>query len=372
MSRAEEVLESLVGIPSVAGTPNAQIMDFVQTYLEGHGVDCQRMMGPEGDRENLFATIGPRDVPGYILSAHLDVVPANEPEWQADPFRLRVDGDKLLGRGAVDMKGFASAALAAIPDMRQRNLSRPIHLALSYDEELGCRGAPHMIDRLDDLCAKPLGSIVGEPSDMRPVLRHKGKVALHFMAAGVPGHSAQPDQGRNAIHALLPVLNALQVETEKAREDGPFNPLFDPSYSTMQVGTIQGGSAINIIPDHAEMKVEARAIPDVDAMGLLQPVIDQAENDPSLSVSVLAQYPSLSLPEESELATVVFRISGKEPVAAVSYGSEGGLFERAGIPAIICGPGKIERAHKPEEFITRGELDEAYQFVVGLSDFLSA
>lgn len=361
-----EILEWLVGFRTVVGTPNGALMDRVADYLAQHGAKVTRMTGPEGDRDNLFATIGDASVPGYILSGHVDVVPAEEPEWLADPFVLRQDGDRLIGRGACDMKGFVAAVLAALPQLAQMKLSAPIHIALSYDEEAGCKGVPHMLAELPRLCATPLGCIVGEPSNLTPVLAHKGKAALRLTASGVSGHSSRPDLGQNAIHAMLPVLDQA-VKLAETLENGPQDARFAPPYSTVQVGTINGGQAINIIPDHAEARIEARAIAGVDPREVLSPLLQL----PGIAADWISSYPALALDQDDPLVPLIAAISGRTPLGAVSYGTEAGLFQQAGVPSVICGPGDIGRAHKPEEYITRDELAATTRMVLALGERLS-
>lgn len=350
----EAMLARLVAFPSVVGRPNGEITGFIRDWLVGHGVTCHVLPGPEGDRANLFATIGPVDRPGYVLSGHLDVVPASEPGWQADPFVLRREGGRLIGRGACDMKGFVAAALSMVPELAAIDLAAPIHLALSYDEEAGCRGVPHLLAELPRLCAPPAGAIIGEPSGLVPVLAHKGKVAIRLLAKGLAGHSSRPDLGSNAIHALVPALAAALAQAE-ALQSGPLDARFAPPWSSLQVGTVTGGLALNIIPDRAEAELEARAIAGVDPVSLLAPVIALAQAS-GIEVDTLSTYPALALPSDHPLARLITEVSEQVPVAAVSYGTEAGLFQAAGVPAVICGPGDIARAHKPEEYLTGDEL----------------
>jgi acetylornithine deacetylase len=361
---AEDLLARLVGFPSVVGRSNKEIVDFVCDYFSLHGVRSHRLMGPEGDRENIFASIGPIDRPGYILSGHMDVVPANEPQWQGDPFVLRRDGSRLIGRGACDMKGFVAAILSVVPDLMAMDLHIPIHFALSYDEENGGRGAPHMIRRIPDLCALPKGCLVGEPSNLVPVLRHKGKTALRFVAEGRSGHSSRTDLGLNAIHLLRPVIDAA-VDAADAAKNGPLDLAFEPPWSTLQIGVIRGGEAINIIPDQAELLVEARAIAGVSPDALLEPVRAAAPNH--VRIEELSSYPPLMMKEDDPVSLLFERLTGRMPLAAVSYGTEAGLFQQAGIPTVICGPGDIARAHKPEEFLTYDELIGARDLILRLT-----
>ncbi|MFW2541224.1 acetylornithine deacetylase [Primorskyibacter sp. 2E107] len=358
-----DLLDRLVGFPSVVGTPNGALMAFIADYLEAYDVPFRLLKGPEGDRYNLFATIGDASVPGYILSGHVDVVPAQEPEWEADPFVMRREAGRLIGRGCCDMKGFVAAVLGAVPALKAMTLTAPIHIALSYDEEAGCRGVPHMLAALPDLCAAPLGCIVGEPTGLVPVLAHKGKAALRLMSQGRAGHSSRPDLGVNAIHALLPALLAATAQA-KALETGPQDPRFAPPYSSLQIGTINGGQAINIIPEAAQADMEARAIAGVDPQSLLAPVL--ATLPDGVRSTWLSSYPALALDADHPLAGLVVDISGQTPVGAVSFGTEAGLFQQAGVPSIICGPGDIGRAHRPEEYLTEDELQGAVDMILAL------
>lgn len=364
----EAMLARLVGFDSVVGRPNAPIVGFIRDWLAGHGVHAHVLPGPEGDRANLFASIGPADRPGYVLSGHLDVVPAGEPGWQGDPFILRDLGGRLIGRGACDMKGFVAATLAMVPELVGMDLQAPIHLALAYDEEAGCRGVPHLLAALPELCATPKGAIIGEPSGLTPVLAHKGKAAIRLVARGMAGHSSRPDLGANAIHTMLPVL-ALAVAQAEALRTGAQDARFMPPWSSLQIGTISGGQALNIIPEAAMAEIEARAIAGADPTAVLAPVIAAAKSA-GIAVEHLASYPALALAADHPLAGLIAQLAGKTPVGAVSYGTEAGLFQAAGIAAVICGPGEIDRAHKPEEYLTREELQATCALIRRLGESL--
>lgn len=363
----DQMLTSLVGFPTVVGTSNAALVDFIRHYLAKYSVTAQIIAGPESDRFNLFATIGPVDVPGYVLSGHLDVVPAGEPEWRGDPFTLRRENGCLIGRGAVDMKGYVAAVLSAVPQLVGMKLKQPLHIALSYDEEAGCRGVPYLIEKLPSLCAPPLGCFVGEPSGMIPVLRHKGKATLALTARGTTGHSSRPELGRNAIHALLPALSRAAAMPEELQRNGHQHEAFLPPHSTVQIGVVNGGQSVNTIPDHASALIEARAVPGETPQQVLAPLIALAEAENSLSAEIVASYPALDLEGGSELAHFATELTKATPIDAVSYGTEAGLYQQAGIPSIVCGPGDIKRAHKPEEFITLDELHSAHEFVLQLA-----
>lgn len=365
----EQMLARLVAFPSVVGRPNGDIAGFIRDWLASQGVACHVLPGPEGDRVNLFATIGPADRPGYVLSGHMDVVSATEPGWQADPFTLRDMGGRLVGRGACDMKGFLAAVLAMVPDLSRLPLPAPLHIALSYDEEAGCRGVPHLLAALPGLCAPPLGAIIGEPSNLTPVLAHKGKAAVRLRAEGVTGHSSRPDLGANAIHMLVPVLLAA-VDQAAALQAGPQDVRFVPPWSSLQIGTVAGGQAVNIIPDSATADLEARAIAGADPAELLAPVI-AAASAAGVAVDHLSAYPALALSADHPLARLLADVAGQAPLGAVSYGTEAGLYQAAGIAAVICGPGDIARAHKPEEYLTRDELQACCRLIRRLVDHLA-
>jgi len=376
----ETVLADLVGFPSVCRTPNGAIIEHVRAYLAGHGVDSVIVPGPEGDRANLFATIGPKVEGGVILSAHLDVVPAAPEGWIGDPFKLRRDGERLIGRGAVDMKGFAACVLASVPALVARKLARPVHIALSYDEEVGCVGVRHLIARLPELCPPVLGCIVGEPSGLRPVLAHKGKIAQRVTVNGKAGHSSRTDLGDNAIHYAAGLISAIHEEALRHASQGLFAEAFAPPYSTIQVGVIRGGTGINIVPAQCVFEVEARAIAGQEPaalLGFLPGVAERVAREAvatghkvAFSFETMSDYPPLALDESDPLVAFTEAASGQVRQAAVSYGTEAGRFQRAGIAAIVCGPGDVDRAHKPEEYITDAELAGAMAMIAGVADRL--
>ncbi|WP_421951131.1 acetylornithine deacetylase [Pelagibacterium sp.] len=370
---AAEILERLVGFASVSGRPNSPIVDFVAEILDAAGAHTTRIAGPGAGMCNLFASFGPRELPGHILSGHLDVVPAEEPEWTGDPFVLRRDGDRLVGRGAVDMKGFVASVLAAAPRIAALAVRRPIHVALSCDEELGCRGVPFLIARLPELCAAPEGAVIGEPSNLRPVLAHKGKLALRVNVTGRTGHSSRTDLGENAIHVAADIVVATRRLAEALTVSPPLDPRFAPPFSTIQVGTINGGTAVNVIPDRCTLVLEARAIPASEPERVVAPILaeidriqaemEAAQRDVRLTTEIVSSYPPLSLAKTATLAGLVGMACGQSPIEAVSYGTEAGLFQAAGIDSIICGPGDIGRAHRHDEYITMDELEACDGFI---------
>lgn len=380
MDDVTEILERLVGFPSICRTPNHAIVAHVRDHLAGLGAAVTVLPGPEGDRSNLFATFGPRDVPGYVLSAHLDVVPVAQEGWTGDPFRLRRVGNRLVGRGAADMKGFVACALSAAAAL-PRALSRPLHIALSYDEEVGCVGVRHMIARLPELCAPPLGCIVGEPSGLRPVLRHKGKAGGRVTVTGRSGHSSRPDLADNAIHLAAEVVLAIRARHDAFAAQGPFHPAFAPPASTLQVGIIGGGTSLNTVPDACRLDWEVRAVPGVEPLAVAAEIEAEvgrilaphraAGRELGARCEVLSAYPALDLPAESELCGLVAGLSGRAVLDAVSYGTEAGLFQAAGVPSIVCGPGDIAEAHRPDESIAAEDLAEGRAMLLRLAATLA-
>ena len=372
----EAILAALVALPCLPGQPNAAMAERITGQLAGMGVPVHRLPGPEGDRVNLFASIGPVDQPGIVLSGHMDVVPATGQAWTSDPFHLAARDGRLYGRGTTDMKGFLACMIAAVPLFQARRLNRPVHLAFSYDEEIGCRGVPHLIAALPGLVTLPQGAIIGEPSGMQPVLSHKGKLAVEVALTGRAAHSSQPDKGVNALYAAAALASAVERAAEGLARHGTRDPRFDPDHSTLVAGVMQAGTAVNIIPDRATLSLEVRSIPGEDATSILDPILAQAEalvaegRALSCTVTELARYPALP-PEAATLAALLADWTGQPTRQAVSYGTEAGLFHAAGIPSVICGPGDIARAHRPDEYITAAELQGCMAMLSRLADHLA-
>ncbi|WP_311757943.1 acetylornithine deacetylase [Paracoccus broussonetiae] len=373
----EEILADLISCDDLPGRPNRAIAGCVEGHLRRMGIEPVILTGPEGDRVNILATIGPRDRSGVILSGHMDVVPVAGQDWSSDPFRLTRRDDRLYGRGTSDMKGFLACMLAMVPEFQAATLQRPLHLAFSYDEEIGCRGVGHLIAALPDLVAAPMACIVGEPSAMRPVLSHKGKRSTLLRIEGRAAHSSQPDAGLNAIYAGAEILLAIRALNERLAVQGPFDHRFSPPHSTVVAGVVRGGSAVNIIPDRCEIEMEVRSVPGADPAAITAEIVALAQAlvpEKALSVEAceLSAYPALPPSSDPTLAGLVARLSGGAPLQSVSYGTEAGLYHAAGIPSIICGPGEIARAHRPDEFILPEELAHCCQMLRGLAGHLAA
>ena len=376
-----EMLERLVAFDTTSRNSNLPLIAFVQEFLDAQGVPYRISTDATGDKANIHAIIGPQQAGGIALSGHVDTVPVDGQNWSSNPFSLRRDGGRLYARGAADMKGFVAACLAAVPDLRTRGLTRPLHLFISYDEETGCEGAQRLILDLNDSGLKPALCVVGEPSGMKPILAHKGKLNLHVKVRGKPGHSSEPDKGVNAIYAAAQAVAYVAGEARRLAQEGPFEDGFDPPHTTIHVGTIQGGSILNIIPEHAEFIMEWRPIPGDDAMRALdrlkahvaahiEPAMHAVDPATGFSYEVLNIMPGMAIAPDHALTALVKQITGANSAGKVSYGTESGYYQEADIPTIICGPGHIAQAHQPDEWVAQDQLDACDAFIRRLAERL--
>jgi acetylornithine deacetylase len=376
-----EMLARLVSYDTTSRNSNLALIGFVRDYLDAHGVPYRVSTDPAGEKANIHAIIGPRQAGGVALSGHVDTVPVDGQAWSADPFTLRCAENKLYARGSADMKGFVSACLAAVPQMQARGLARPLHLFISYDEEVGCHGAQRLIQDLDESGLKPALCVVGEPSGMKPILAHKGKLNLRVRVRGLPGHSSEPAKGVNAIHAAGEAVAYVAAEACRLAKEGPFEDGFDPPHTTIHIGTIQGGTILNIIPERCEFIMEWRNIPGDDATrhverlreyvaANIEPAMHAVNRNTGFEFEVMSTMPGLSLDPNHELTAIVKQLTGSNSTGKVSYGTEGGYYQDTGIPTIVCGPGDIAQAHKPDEWIAQDQLDACDAFIRRLADRL--
>jgi acetylornithine deacetylase len=382
-SSTPEMLRRLVAFDTTSTKSNLAIIDFIRDYLAGHGVACRLTPSSDGAKANLFATIGPEIAGGIVLSGHTDVVPVVGQPWESDPFAVVERGGKLYGRGTSDMKGFIAAALTLVPEMAAAQLRLPLHLAFSYDEELGCLGVGDLIEDITRNLPRPAICIVGEPTSMQLVNRHKGVYGWRTKVTGKDGHSSAPHRGVNAINAAVEIIGWLQRQAEAWRRDGPFDDSFDPPYATSNIGQIGGGTAVNIIARECAVEWEIRPIPGVDADetfrklrefidGDLLPRLRRVAPESRVDTEVTCAAPPLRPEADSPAEALIRHLTGANQAVGVAYGTEGGLFQAAEISTVICGPGSIQQAHQPNEFIALEQLKACDGFLRRLLDWVRA
>ncbi|OAJ53456.1 acetylornithine deacetylase (ArgE) [Paraburkholderia ginsengiterrae] len=383
MSKAasRELLERLIGLATVSRDSNLALIDFIRQYLAGLGVESELFYNPERTKANLFATIGPRERGGIVLSGHTDVVPVDGQDWTVEPFSLTEREGRLYGRGTADMKGFIASVLAAVPIFLERTLELPVHLAFSYDEEVGCLGVRPMLAELAKRPHKPRLCLIGEPTEMKPVLGHKGKLAMRCHVHGAACHSAYAPYGVNAIQYAARLIGRLEEIGAQLAQPEHHDERFDPPFSTVQTGVIKGGRALNIVPAECEFDFEVRALPGFDAHEVADKLRNYAESELLLSMRAvqpdtgihlqpLSAYPGLATPPDSEAASLLALLSGSTEFGTVAFGTEGGLFNEAGIPTVVCGPGSMDQGHKPDEFITLDQLNRCDAMLGRLAETL--
>lgn len=378
-----DLLERLVAFPTVSRDSNLALIGFIRDYLAGHGVASELFLNAEGTKANLFATLGPTDRGGVVLSGHTDVVPVDGQAWTCDPFRLSESEGRLYGRGTADMKGFIASVLAAVPAFLAQPLRLPVHLAFSYDEEVGCLGVRSLLDALAQRPNRPRLCLIGEPTELRPVLGHKGKLAMRCQVHGAACHSAYAPQGVNAIEYAARLIGHLGEIGEELARPEHHDPRFDPPYSTVQTGLIEGGRALNIVPAECRFDFEVRALPGFDAQQVatrldryaqaeLVPRMQAVQPGTGIRFEPLGSYPGLATDAASEAAELVALISGSRDFGTVAFGTEGGLFHEAGIPTVVCGPGSMDQGHKPDEFVTLAQLEACDAMLLRLAEHLRA
>ncbi|MEQ1887927.1 MAG: acetylornithine deacetylase [Alphaproteobacteria bacterium] len=362
------MLERLVAFDTTSRESNLALIEFVRDYLDGHGVASTLLHNETGTKANLYATIGPQDEPGgIVLSGHTDVVPVDGQDWRSNPFQLREQDGLLYGRGAADMKGFIASALALVPEFTAAMGRTPLHLALSYDEEVGCLGVHSMMRHIAAHLPRPKAVIVGEPTLMRAVNSHKGIRTFTTEVIGHEAHSSTPHLGVNAIDAAVQLINFLHLLRQEMQQTGDASGRFDPPYTSIHVGVIDGGTALNILPRRCRFQWEIRPLPgqDVDtiiarfnayAMETVLPPLRAISPQASIIIKQRADVPPLAPMNGSPAEALVTALRGSNALHAVSYTTEAGIFQDAGIPAVVCGPGSIDQAHKPDEFIALSEL----------------
>lgn len=377
-----DMIGRLVGFDTTSRNSNLALIDFVRDYLDGWGVRSELVFDAERRKANLYATIGPEDKGGIVLSGHTDVVPVDGQPWDSDPFALKETDERLYGRGTCDMKSFVAVALALVPEFLTRGLKTPVHFAFSYDEEVGCLGVRGLLAELRQRPVKPRGCIVGEPTLMRPVIAHKGRKSIRCRIHGKEAHSALTHEGVNAVEVAAEIVTYLRGMARRKREQGPFDPDFAPPYTTIHTGVLKGGTALNIVPRDCELEFEFRNIPGDDlevlaaevrryAETTLLPEMRRVNAATGIVFEEINTTRGLVTSPDEEIVHLAQRLSGANALGKVSYGTEAGLFQAEDIPTVICGPGSMEQGHKPNEFVSREQVRACEAFMRRLMDHLA-
>lgn len=379
---AKAILHQLVGFDTTSSKTNLPLIAYVRDYLSDHGINVALIHNESSEKASLYATIGPDDTSGIGLSGHTDVVPVEGQNWSSDPFNLTERDDRLYGRGACDMKGFLACVLASVPDFTARRLTTPIHLLFSYDEEVGCLGVRPMIAELGQKLVAPRTIIVGEPTSMRVVDGHKGACRFETEVIGREAHSSMSHLGVNAIQYAAELITHLRtIEAEL-----PLNPgveRFTPPHSTIHVGLIEAGTAMNIVPNRCSFGWEVRPVPGNTSSDVLErfngfvraevlPRMHAVDPDTDVRTIVTNDIPAFDAGEMSGAVSLAHVMAGQNETFAVSYMTEAALFQGAGCSSVVCGPGDIAQAHAPDEFVEIGQLQKCMAFMSRLTDHVAA
>ena len=392
------LIEKWVSFASVSRDSNLPIIEWTKARLEGYGVECRLTYDDSGKKANLWATLPAADgetrIGGLVLSGHTDVVPVDGQPWNTDPFAAQVIGDRLYGRGVTDMKGFGASVLMMVPELLRRKLKRPVHLAYSYDEEVGCIGVRRLIADMTAQGYRPAGCIVGEPTGMQVVIAHKGKHAYKTSVRGFEAHSSLTPLGVNAVEIACEFVAHLKSIQRRLIANGPFDPIYDVPHTTVHTGVIAGGTALNIIPRDCDVSWEIRHhhLDSPDALfaeakafaDSLIPAMRAVAADTGITHELKSVLPGFATEADSEVARLCFRCvdtdtgsndgktvgTGAQSAGKVSFGTEASLFHQAGVPTIVCGPGHIGQAHQPNEWVSLEQLAQCERFLRRLADEL--
>lgn len=384
MHSSSEYLAKLVAFASVSRDSNLELIDWVEARLLALGGRCRRTWNEDRRKANLWASFGPENPGGVVLSGHTDVVPVDGQHWATDPFVLSERDGRLYGRGSADMKGYSAAILAVLGRADLSRLQRPLHLALSYDEEIGCLGVDRMVDEALAAGACPEYAVVGEPTTMQIIRAHKSINVFRTRISGRAAHSSQPHRGAGAILAAGRLVDQLcRIGDEKRAAAGRNG--FEPAWTTVQVGLIRGGNAVNILPADCEFLWEYRALPDEDADEIIErirafaaaevlPALREFAPEADIRIETLARVPALVADPARHAEAWVATLPGVRPGGSgeVSFATEAGSFQRAGIKTVVCGPGSIDQAHQPDEFIEIAELERCERMIGGILERLCA
>ncbi len=378
LNRTLAILDRLIGFPTVSTDSNLDLIDYATALLQDCGARVRVSRDATGKKANLFATLGPDAPGGIVLSGHTDVVPADPDEWSGDPFRMREADGLLYGRGTCDMKGFIAAVLAKAPEYAVLGLKRPLHIALTYDEEVGCFGARHLIEELEKESNRPSVAIIGEPTQMRVIEGHKGCYEYTTSFHGTDGHGSEPDKGVNAIHvAALFISRMMQIAETMKTKAGPDSQRYSPPWTTLQTGRIEGGSARNVIARHCAVEWEMRPVRQEDAREIkaalnaycrdvLLPEMQAVCPDADIVTEVIGEVAGLAVMPENEARDIVTTLTGANLCDVVAFGTEAGLFQALGMSVVVCGPGSISQAHQPDEYVAIDQVVKCLAMLTGL------
>ncbi|MFA9230361.1 MAG: acetylornithine deacetylase [Microgenomates group bacterium] len=379
--KSREILSRLLAFDTVSNKPNMALMDYVQGLLADAGIASKLIPNDGETKANLYATVGPAGLGGVMLSGHTDVVPVEGQSWTVPPFALTEQDGRLYGRGAADMKGFVACAIVAMTEAARRPLKTPMHLALSYDEEIGCMGVRSLIDNLQTAPRRPRMCIVGEPTGMQVATGHKGKIALRATCVGREGHSALAPLALNALHLAADFVNVVRSLQAEVAANGLHDGDYDVPYSTLHVGKLNGGVQVNIVPNHAVVDFEIRSLAgeDTDALiaalnrgaqAILAPLHAQFP-EADIRIERLWDYPGLGTASDAAVVNFVKGLTGANGTMKVAFGTEGGLFDaRLGIATVICGPGSMTQGHKPDEYVSVEQIERCEAMLSALIEHL--
>ncbi len=375
---SRELLNRLIGFDTTSTTSNLELIDFVRNLLDDYKISTQLVHSEDQSCANLYATIGPDDIGGVLLSGHTDVVPTTGQDWNSNPYRLKADDQVFFGRGACDMKGFIACVLAGLPQMTRQRLQTPIHLAFSYDEEIGCVGAKKLVNAMAGFAVKPRLGVIGEPTSMNMVLAHKGKVSYRVTVIGQSCHSAYITNGVNAVEYAAELIAFIRKMNERVQRRDQLDHSYSVPHSTFHVGNIQGGTALNIVPKECEFEFEIRNLPQHDLDELVHEIRQYASDvllgdmksrfeESEIRFRQMSQYPGLYTEPASAVCAYTRSINPIGKIGDnVSFGTEAGLFDGIGINCVVCGPGSIDQAHKPDEFVSREQMQYCGQMIDNL------
>jgi acetylornithine deacetylase len=376
-------LEKLIAFPSVSRDSNLDLIAYVKDVLSGLGIASTLVHNEDGRKANLWATIGPAHRAGIVLSGHTDVVPVEGQAWTSDPFRMMSRDGNLYGRGTADMKGFIACCLAMAERAVKAPLKTPIHFAFSYDEEIGCVGVRRLLDLLKDAPVRPRLCIVGEPTLMQAVTAHKGKLGFRVTAHGLEAHSSLAPIGVNAIYMAADLIAAIRTIQKDIAAHGVRDGDYEVAYTTLHVGKMQGGEVMNIVPNRCTFDFEIRYLPEDDEHAIVARIKAAAEKVAATYRDVFSQarfefmdlqsYPAMNTPVDSEAVKFVHALTGGNSTGKITFGTEGGLFQKVlGTPAVVCGPGNIAVAHKPDEYVSEAQMAQCDKMLERLVEKLSA